>query len=69
MWQFYEGVKTIPNIKIYGDFSTKERAAMVALNIGEYDSAMVCDQLAEDYGIYTRGGGHCAPLMHSSARN
>ncbi len=66
MWQFYEGIKAIPEIRIYGDFSARERSAIVAFNIGEYDSASVCDQLAEAYGIYTRAGGHCAPLMHQA---
>lgn len=66
MWQFYEGIKDISNIKIYGDFSTKERAAIVSFNLGAYDSTEVSDQLAEDYGIYTRAGGHCAPLLHQA---
>lgn len=66
MWQFYEGIKSIQSIKIYGDFSTRKRGAIIALNIGEYDSASLCDQLAQDYGIYTRAGGHCAPLMHQT---
>ncbi|HHV11369.1 MAG TPA: aminotransferase class V-fold PLP-dependent enzyme [Clostridiales bacterium] len=66
MRQFYDGIKEIPDIKIYGDFFARERSAIVALNIGEYDSASVCDQLAEAYGIYTRAGGHCAPLMHQA---
>ena len=66
MWQFYEGIKGISNIKIYGDFSTKERAAIVSFNLGAYDSTEVSDQLAEDYGIYTRAGGHCAPLLHQA---
>lgn len=66
MWQFYEGVSQIPNVKIYGDFTTKERAPIVSLNIGDWDSAEVCDQLAQDYAIYTRSGGHCAPLLHQA---
>lgn len=66
MWQFYYGLQDIQNIKIYGDFKTKERTAIVTINIGDYDSNMVCDQLTEDYGIFTRGGGHCAPLMHKA---
>ena len=28
------------------------------------DSGEVSDFLAQEHGIYTRGGGHCAPLMH-----
>ena len=64
MWRFYEGVKDIPEITIYGDFSTKERCAIVTLNIGEYDSSEVSDALLTEYSISTRPGGHCAPLMH-----
>lgn len=30
MWKFYEGVKDIPNVTVYGDFSTKNRCAIVA---------------------------------------
>ncbi|MDF2951948.1 MAG: cysteine desulfurase family protein [Anaerocolumna sp.] len=66
MWHFYNGIKEIPGIKIYGDFTGKERAPIVSFNLGAYDSAALCDQLAEDYDIFTRGGGHCAPLMHQA---
>ena len=63
MWQFYEGVKDIPGVKIYGDFSTKRRCPIVALNIGDYDSSEVSDELLMTYDISTRPGAHCAPLM------
>ncbi len=66
MWRFYEGVKEIPGVKVYGDFSTKERCAIVALNIGDYDSSEVSDELLTEYNISTRPGGHCAPLMHKA---
>lgn len=66
MWRFYEGVKDIPEITIYGDFSTKERCAIVTLNIGDYDSSEVSDALLTEYSISTRSGGHCAPLMHEA---
>lgn len=66
MWRFYEGVKDIPEITIYGDFSIKERCAIVTLNIGEYDSSEVSDALLTEYSISTRPGGHCAPLMHEA---
>jgi selenocysteine lyase/cysteine desulfurase len=65
-WRFYEGVKDIPGIKIYGDFTAKERCAIVTLNIGDYDSSEVSDALLTDYDISTRSGGHCAPLMHEA---
>lgn len=63
---FYEQVKEIPDIRIYGDFSQKDRAAIVSLNLGEEDSGEVSDYLSSEYEIDTRSGGHCAPLMHSA---
>ena len=64
MWRFYEGISRIPGIKVYGDFSTRKRAAIVSFNIGDYDSSEVSDELNMEYGIVTRPGAHCAPLMH-----
>lgn len=66
MRRFYEGVKDIPGVTVYGDFSEKERCPIVTLNIGDYDSGEVSDALLTDYGISTRPGGHCAPLMHEA---
>lgn len=66
MRRFYDGIREIPGIKIYGDFSTDDRAAVVALNLSDYDSSEVSDELSFIYGIATRPGAHCAPLMHES---
>ncbi len=66
MWRFYEGVKAIPGVTVYGDFDSRERCAIVSLNIGDYDSSEVSDALLTEYGISTRPGGHCAPLMHEA---
>ena len=66
MRRFYEGVKDIENVKVFGDFSGKERCAIVTLNIGDYDSSEVSDALLTEYSISTRSGGHCAPLMHEA---
>ena len=62
--RFYDGVKDVPGITLYGDFSHWDRTAVVTLNIGDYDSGEVSDALWEDYEIATRPGAHCAPLMH-----
>ena len=66
MRQFYDRVKMIPGIKIYGDFEKKERCAIVSLNVRDYDSSEVSDALFVHYGISTRPGAHCAPLMHQA---
>ena len=63
MRRFYEGVRDIPGVTVYGDFA-HERTAVVALNIADLDSGEVADALAEDYGIATRSGAHCAPRLH-----
>ncbi len=70
--QFYHLVKDIPDIRLYGDYRSYEeekgrpRAAMVTLNLGDEDSGEVSDWLAREHEIYTRSGGHCAPLMHEA---
>lgn len=66
MKTFYERVREIPGITVYGDFSSFNRCAIVALNIRDYDSGEVSDALSEEYGIATRPGAHCAPLMHQA---
>lgn len=68
-WQFYDGIKEIPGVAIYGDFSKRERCPIVSFNLYDYDSAEVSDELLMSYGISTRAGGHCAPLMHESLHN
>ena len=66
MKTFYEAVREIPGITLYGDFSSYNRCPIVTLNVRNYDSGEVSDALSEDYGIATRPGAHCAPLMHKA---
>ena len=64
MMRFYDQVKTISGVTVYGDFSQKDRSPVVTLNIRDMGSSELSMILEEDYGISTRSGGHCAPLMH-----
>ena len=66
MMLFYQEVTQIPGIRVYGDFRSMDRCAIVSLNIRDYDSGEVSDALSEQYGIATRPGAHCAPLMHQA---
>ena len=66
LWHFYKGICNIPEIHIYGDFDTKERASILSLNIEGYDSGTVSDLLSQEYDIATRPGAHCAPRMHQA---
>lgn len=63
--RFCEAVREIPGVTLYGDFEGR-RAAIAALNIRDYSSAELSDCLAQDYGIATRPGAHCAPRMHEA---
>ena len=65
MFRFYNGIKDIKDIKIFGNFENK-RAAIVTFNVGDIDSAAFSDELSFAYDISTRAGAHCAPLMHKS---
>ena len=68
MQVFMGKIKTIPGIRIYGDFDMLPdnglHCAIVSVNIADMDSAEVSDILMNEYGIATRSGIHCAPLMH-----
>ena len=61
---FYEGIKDLAAVTIYGDFSAPDRLAVISLNIEGMDSSDLAAQLWEKYGIATRAGSHCAPLLH-----
>lgn len=65
MMRFYNGVVNLPGVTVYGDFSEGHpRTAVVTLNIHDYDSSAVSDELGECFDIATRPGAHCAPRMH-----
>ena len=56
-----DGLDTIKDVKLY---SKPNRSGIVAFNIAQTDSALVSDELSNSFGIATRGGLQCAPLMH-----
>lgn len=62
--RFLAGVRKIPGIKLYGAFDQSTRSAIVSLNVADIDSAEISDALMQGWGIATRPGAHCAPLMH-----
>ena len=70
--RLYEGVRGIEGVTVYGDwetFSSDEsplRAGVLSLNVGDISSADVSDMLMQGWGIATRPGAHCAPLMHEA---
>lgn len=63
--RFLQGLRSIPGLVVYGDFS-RPRVPVFAVNFSGAESAVVSDILWETYGIATRPGFHCAPLLHES---
>lgn len=61
--RFVRGLRAIPGVTLYGDFSG-DRAAVVALNLAGWDPAAAADELSVQYDIAARPGIHCAPRMH-----
>lgn len=66
--RFVSGIQDLEPVTIYGAWSEEgaRHVPIVALNIGDMDSARVGDWLWEDYEIAVRAGAHCAPLMHQA---
>ena len=62
--RFYDQVRDIPGIRLYGNFESSLRAPIVALNLAGADSGAVADALWERWGIAVRPGAHCAPRLH-----
>ena len=62
---FYENVRDIPGVALYGAFDGPH-APIVSLNLQGEDSARVADALWEEFGVCVRAGAHCAPRMHQA---
>lgn len=65
--RFYSGISSLPDLKIYGDIEQADHVGILSLNIGELPSFEISDVLSHRFGIMTRSGIHCAPLLHKAA--
>ena len=63
---FYKKIQKIQGIKIYHEnqLDLTKQTAICSINLEEYDSGSVSDELMERFHIQTRSGAHCAPLVH-----
>lgn len=63
---FYKKIQEIPGIEIYHEnpLDLTKQTAICSINLEEYDSGSVSDELMERFHIQTRSGAHCAPLVH-----
>ena len=64
--RFERGVRGVDGVRVLGGGGDAGRCGIVALNVGDADSAAIGDALNDEFGICTRAGAHCAPLMHEA---
>lgn len=64
--RFEDGVRGIRGVRLLGGQGDAGRTGIVALNVDGLDAGEVSARLNADYGICTRSGAHCAPLMHEA---
>lgn len=60
---FYNKIKDNTNIKIY--YPNYIKNGVISININGYSSAQISNYLDEKFGIATRSGLHCSPLVHN----
>jgi cysteine desulfurase/selenocysteine lyase len=58
------GLAEIKGVKIWGTERLDKRVATLSMTVANYDAADVGTILDVEYGILTRTGLHCAPLIH-----
>ncbi|MDD7363006.1 MAG: aminotransferase class V-fold PLP-dependent enzyme [Peptoniphilus sp.] len=61
-----DGINDIPGLIVYGSPNPEEKTAVVSVNIAGVSSSKVGELLESRYGIITRTGAHCAPLIHEA---
>lgn len=62
--RFEAGALAVGGVRVLGGHGGIDRCGIVAVDVAGADSALVADRLANEFGICTRAGAHCAPLMH-----
>ena len=59
-----EGLKEIPQVKLYGPGSHKNRIATLSFNFSRLSPSNGALRLEKEFGILCRPGIHCAPAAH-----
>jgi cysteine desulfurase/selenocysteine lyase len=59
-----DGLSEIPAVKIHGTKRLTRRVATLSITVENYDPSDVGTILDVDYGVQTRTGLQCAPLIH-----
>lgn len=61
-----DGLRQIEGVTLYGRLDTRHRTPVVLFNLAGWPARELAARLDADFGICTRGGVHCAPLVHQT---
>jgi cysteine desulfurase family protein len=59
-----QGLKQIPQVKLYGPEYQGDRIATLSFNVAAVSSSVTASRLEKEFGILCRPGLHCAPAAH-----
>jgi len=60
----FENLQQINGVTLFHDGNFQNYIGILSFNVGDFYSEEVSTILSKEYNISTRGGFHCAPLMH-----
>lgn len=64
MGRLQEGLQAIDNVTLWGTTNLERRIATLSMTLKNYDASDVGTLLDVEYGVQTRTGLQCAPLIH-----
>jgi len=62
--ELQDGLSQVKGVRIWGPKSLENRVATLSMTVANFDPSDVGTFLDVNYGIQTRTGLHCAPLIH-----
>ncbi|MEW8980086.1 MAG: aminotransferase class V-fold PLP-dependent enzyme [Symbiobacterium sp.] len=62
--QLWDGLSSIPGVRLYGPADPAERVAVVSFTIDGLTVSAIGARLDEEFGVLARVGLHCAPAAH-----
>jgi selenocysteine lyase/cysteine desulfurase len=63
---FIDGVSDIDGLEYFGPQGVRDRLGVFSIRVAGFTPTQLAAALENDYGILTRPGLHCAPLIHAA---
>ncbi len=64
--RLYDGLACVDGVRVYGPRDPAARVGIVSIRLEQLDPQAAAAALDTAFGIQTRAGLHCAPLMHAA---